>query len=108
MRKLVLAAVVMASLIGCGGPEDSDASGDEALQDEPAPLSCGKDTWKNYAGKFFKNDCASCHANTFTSSAAVDASGARAKISSGEMPKNKRLTAAQKKRILAWFACGSP
>ncbi len=95
-------------LAGCGGVDEvGDGQTTAGAQDETAD-ACGKDTWLNYAGKFFKSECQSCHHGAFASATSVISSGARAKISSGEMPKGKPLTAAKKKRILNWFACGSP
>lgn len=95
MRRWVAVALLMAA---CGGVDDGADGQDVA--------AC-KDTWKNYAGKFFQKRCAACHAHQFDSAAQVKASKARDEIAAGRMPRDKALTAAEKKRILAWFSCGA-
>lgn len=106
----VAAAVLglSAMLEACGGPEDGapDDAVEQAVGAEKT--ACGKDTWKSYAGKFFRAECAGCHGSALSTAAKVKASGAKAAISSKRMPKGKALSAAQRKRILAWFACGGP
>lgn len=101
MRRMWLVALLLVA--ACGGAEE--AAEDGAEQEVTA---CGKDTWKSYAGKFFKTECRTCHAREFGSAAAVEASHAQAAILAGSMPRDKPLSAAQKKRILAWFSCGAP
>ena len=72
--------------------------------------TCGVDTWNSYAGNFFASNCVSCHGEdlaTYTNVSGSAKAITRA-ISSGQMPANKTLAAAEKARILAWLACGAP
>ncbi len=98
IRRLLAAAAL--ALAACGGVEDAGDGQDLSVE------AC-KDTWKSYAGKFFQTRCATCHAHQFDTPAQVRSSGARQAIAAGRMPRDKALTAAQKKRILAWFSCGA-
>ena len=100
MRMKRLLAVAALALAACGGVDTSEDGSDLSV------AAC-KDTWKSYAGNFFKTRCAACHARQLDTPAKVKASGARAAIASRRMPRDKALTAAQKKRILAWFSCGA-
>ena len=96
LRRLVRVAAIARA--ACGGIEEG--------VDEQDVAAC-RDTWKSYAHHFFQQRCAKCHAGQLDTPAQVKASGARAAIAAGRMPKDKALTAAQKKRILAWFSCGA-
>jgi hypothetical protein len=116
LRKAITLALLALTLHACGGPDDGQP-GDEAtaVQDAAAgdaadarPAACGSVTWKNYAGAFFKSRCAACHAQAFSTLAKVKASGARAQLAAGTMPRGTKLDPATKKKILAWFTCGSP
>ena len=113
-RIQVWVLVATLGLAACGGPLEGD-DGDETSPDEIGSVRqaaskpvCGKDTWKNYAKSFFKTHCATCHANAFATQAAVQSSAAQSLIASGAMPRNKKLSASEKKKILAWFQCGAP
>ena len=118
VRKLFALSLLALTLHACGGPEDDQQQGDPAAQDtadqnattadDAQPAACGAVTWKNYANAFFKSRCATCHAQAFSSVAKVKASSAKAQLSAGAMPRGARLDPATKKKILAWFTCGSP
>ena len=114
LRKALALTLLALTLHACGGPEevqaidDTTASQDATTDGDAQPAACGKDTWKSYAGGFFKSHCAACHAQAFSTLAKVKASGAKAQISAGAMPRGTKLDAATKKKILAWFTCGSP
>jgi hypothetical protein len=112
MRRICLWAALAIALQGCGGEsvgeEDEEAAVQAPADPYPAAAACGKDTWKTYAAGFFRAQCASCHGRAFATRGAVRSSGARGAISSGRMPRDKPLGTAQRKRVLAWFACGAP
>ena len=114
LRKALALSLLAVTLSACGGPEEVQALDDgandsqDATTDDAKPAACGTVTWKNYASGFFKTHCAACHAQAFSTAAKVKASSAKAQISSGAMPRGAKLDAATKKKILAWFTCGSP
>jgi hypothetical protein len=115
LRNAIALALLALTLQACGGPDESAQEGDTTAQDateaessDAQPTACGAVTWKNYAAGFFKGRCAACHAQAFSTLAKVKASSARAQLTSGAMPRGAALSAATKKKILAWFSCGSP
>lgn len=113
LAAVVLAMSVVFGLLGCGGPLEDEGpggpvAGDGADLDASVSAACGKDTWKSYAAPFFKARCAGCHGSAFSTRAKVTSSPAQATLASGSMPQGKALSAAEKKRALAWFACGAP
>jgi hypothetical protein len=71
--------------------------------------ACTADTWGNYAGTAFSNNCAYCHgwASSY-SSVKSDASACSSRISSGNMPQDHALSASDKSRLLKWLSCGLP
>jgi hypothetical protein len=108
-RKTLCALAFALALAACGGEQNADDPTAADAQDlGEAASACGKVTWKNYAGAFFQVKCASCHQQQYGTLAKVKASGAQREIAAGAMPQGKKLTAATKKKILAWFACGAP
>jgi cytochrome c5 len=113
LRKALALTLLALALQACGGPEDPQALEEPAQDSQDStdpiqPTACGKVTWKNYASGFFKTHCAACHAQTFSTLAKVKKSSAKAQLSSGSMPQGTKLDPATKKKILAWFTCGSP
>jgi hypothetical protein len=113
LRKAIPLFLFALTLHACGGPDEvqppdepQDVTAPDAADAQPA--ACGAVTWKNYAGAFFKSRCAACHAQAFSTPAKVKASGAKAQLAAGTMPRGAKLDPATKKKILAWFTCGSP
>ena len=93
---------------GVGANEEFDEETGELTTISEAELKCTKDTWSNFAKGLFANNCSSCHGKQFSTKAKVKASGARAAIKSGRMPRAGALSATDKSRIEKWFSCGAP
>ncbi len=68
------------------------------------------DTWSNFAGDFFANNCVSCHQPFSTYAGVVkQATGIQGKLSTGAMPpKPATLDPNDEARILQWLSCGLP
>lgn len=73
-------------------------------------VSCGADTWTNYAKTWFEGNCAGCHSTEFGTYAAVKGSHVpiSSRISSGNMPPGGGLSDGEKQRISDWFSCDMP
>lgn len=71
------------------------------------------DTFQSYARDFFANTCiGTCHrhdqAFTLVDSVRPAADDVRLDIERGSMPPDVTLSAAERRRILTWLACGAP
>lgn len=105
---------------GTGTTDPNGTMGGGTAGNPNGSAACNSnDTWNSYAEGFFATSCAPCHGagktpgtsfydpNSYTSVAGADSSIAAA-ISSGKMPLNATLDAADKARILAWLGCNPP
>ena len=72
-------------------------------------VSCGSDTWTNYASTWFRDNCANCHSSEFGSYTAVTQSKSSidGRISGNSMPPGG-LSSGDRQRILSWFSCDMP
>jgi hypothetical protein len=91
-----------------GTPPTPDA-GTPPTPDAGTAPTC-TDTWANYAGTFFSNNCAGCHsfATSYTRVAGdlTGSRGIRNEISSRNMPP-RGISTSERTRILAWIDCGA-
>jgi hypothetical protein len=75
-------------------------------------LDCS-DTWANYGHAFLTTTCiGGCHRHdtAWPSAGEVRASadGIRLSVERGDMPQGATLSAAERRRLLTWLACGAP
>ncbi len=99
--KLLVAIQCVPTVLACG-----------SLTTLPAGLVCS-DTWAGFADAFFGVHCRSCHRHDASFLAAQDLAGqietVRQDIDRGSMPPvgEPAVSAADRKRILDWLACGA-
>lgn len=108
--------LVFAWCTACGSVDSfhdggADAGGDDAGSD--AGLCRSTDTWADYGQAFFTTTCADCHDNDHT--AMTDhgflqrqITRITGRISAGNMPVGRTLSASERGRLLDYLACGAP
>jgi hypothetical protein len=74
-------------------------------------LTCA-DSWATYAASFLSSSCTSCHRHQGQWSTLAEvrqsADAIRLTVETGAMPAGVTLSAAERLRLLTWFACGAP
>lgn len=75
-------------------------------------LSC-TDNWANYGQNFFATVCTGvCHRHdtewTTVTAVRATADSIRLYVETGSMPQAMTLSAAERRRLLTWLACGAP
>lgn len=117
MFRFSLVLVAALAFSACGGSDSSGGGGGGGSGGGAGgggggggSVSCGADTWTNYAKTWFEGNCAGCHSTEFGTYAAVKGSHVpiSSRISSGNMPPGGGLSDGEKQRISGWFSCDMP
>lgn len=90
-----------------GTRTDASAS-DAATAPVDAGSVCTTQTWANYGETFFNNTCNGCHGFSSVGAVRAQIGIITSEISSGDMPKNNTLSAADKTAALKYLNCGAP
>ncbi len=105
-------------VVADGGTSDDGGTPDAYMADSGMPMmdpdtgmaACTNDTWADWPRTFFSDHCTRCHGSQLSSLSVVRANEGviSSDISSGRMPRDERLSSADKDRILTWLSCGAP
>lgn len=95
-------------MIDCGSCGPGEICGGATVANTCAtpPDPCAAGAWTHYGDYFFETSCKSCHAHYASLTETRRDSKVRGVVASGEMPRDRTLSEAEKQWVLEWIDCG--